>query len=69
MCWILQVGSVTITKIPAPTYGIITSRSYHTGLVNVVLMDGSVRVVASSIELATWRALGTRDGSEVIGEF
>ena len=52
-----------------PTYGIITSRSYHAGLVNVVLMDGSVRVVASSIELATWRALGTRDGSEVIGEF
>lgn len=52
-----------------PTYGIITSRSYHAGLVNVVLMDGSVRGVASSIELATWRALGTRAGSEVIGEF
>lgn len=52
-----------------PTYGIITSRSYHPGLVNAVLMDGSVRGVASSIELATWRALGTRAGSEVIGEF
>jgi len=52
-----------------PTYGIITSRSYHTGLVNVVLMDGSVRGVSSSIELPIWQALGTRAGSEVIGEF
>ena len=52
-----------------PTYGIITSRSYHTGLVNVVLMDGSVRGVASSIEVQTWQSLGTRAGSEVIGEF
>jgi prepilin-type N-terminal cleavage/methylation domain-containing protein/prepilin-type processing-associated H-X9-DG protein len=52
-----------------PTYGIITSRSYHGGLVNVVLMDGSVRSVTSSIELPTWQALGTRAGSEVISEF
>ncbi len=52
-----------------PTYGIITSRSHHTGLVNVVLMDGSVRGVASSIAIETWRALGTRDGAEVIDEF
>jgi prepilin-type N-terminal cleavage/methylation domain-containing protein len=52
-----------------PTYGIITSRSYHTGLVNVVLMDGSVRGVSSSTELATWQALGTRAGSEVVGEY
>ena len=51
-----------------PSYAVMTSRSYHAGnLVNVVLMDGSVRSVTSTISLATWRALGTRNGGEVIG--
>ncbi len=52
-----------------PTYGIITSRSYHTGLVNTVLMDGSVRSVSNNLDLSTWRSLNTRAGGEVIGEF
>ena len=47
------------------TYAIITSRSYHVGLVNVVLLDGSVRAIADTIDPATWRALGTRAGGEV----
>jgi prepilin-type processing-associated H-X9-DG protein len=50
-----------------PTYAAITARSYHTGLVNVALMDGSVRSVRDGISLTTWRALGTRNGGEVIG--
>lgn len=49
-----------------PTYGIITSRSYHPAIVNVLLMDGSVRSVGDSIDLNTWRALGTRAGQEVV---
>ena len=53
----------------APSYASMVSRSYHTGLVNVVLMDGSVRAVRSSINLNTWRALGTRAGGEVVGDF
>lgn len=49
-----------------PSYSIVTSRSYHTGgVVNVLLMDGSVRAVAPSVNLAAWRAYGTRDGGEV----
>ncbi|MBX9584937.1 MAG: DUF1559 domain-containing protein [Gemmataceae bacterium] len=49
-----------------PSYSIVTSRSYHTGgVVNVLLMDGSVRTVAPSVNPATWRAYGTRDGGEV----
>jgi prepilin-type N-terminal cleavage/methylation domain-containing protein/prepilin-type processing-associated H-X9-DG protein len=51
-----------------PTYAAITSRSYHSGgtLVNVALMDGSVRSVRSGVSLATWRAMGTRNGGEVV---
>jgi prepilin-type processing-associated H-X9-DG protein len=48
------------------TYGANTSRSYHPGGVNVLLMDGSARFVKSSINLPTWRALGTRAGGEAI---
>lgn len=47
-----------------PTYAVVTSRSYHTGGVNVLLIDGSVRLVSSTIELPTWRALGSRAGGE-----
>ncbi len=47
-------------------YAAITARSYHTGGVNVALMDGSVRFMRDSLDLATWRALGTRHGSETI---
>ncbi len=33
-----------------PTYAMITSRSYHVGLVQVALLDGSVRSVTDSID-------------------
>jgi len=38
--------------------------SAHPGGVNVCLCDGSVQFVADSIDLATWRGLGTRDNNE-----
>ncbi|WP_020470736.1 DUF1559 domain-containing protein [Zavarzinella formosa] len=47
------------------TYAAVTSRSYHTGGVNSMMMDGSVRFVRSSISLTSWRAMGTRNGGEV----
>jgi prepilin-type N-terminal cleavage/methylation domain-containing protein len=53
-------------SITAPTYAAITARSYHTGLVNVMLMDGSVRAVRNGIDPTVWRALGTRAGGEAI---
>jgi len=31
-----------------------------------LLCDGSVRFVPYSIDLAAWRALGTRNGNEVV---
>ncbi len=51
----------------AITYAAVTSRSQHIGGVNVCLTDGSVRFLSQTVELATWRALGTRGGGEVIG--
>ncbi len=52
-----------------PTYAIVTSRSHHTGIVNAGLLDGSVRSISENIDLGVWRSLGTRAGSELVGEF
>ncbi len=43
-----------------------TANSRHAGGVNVCMTDGSVKFIKSSISIATWRALGTRNGGEVI---
>ena len=51
------------------TYGVITSRSYHTGIVNTLLMDGSCRSISNNIDLNTWRNLGGRSDGTVVGEF
>lgn len=48
------------------TYAAVTARSYHPAGVNILLMDGSVRMVTREISLLTWRALGTRAGGEVV---
>ena len=50
------------------TFAAVTSRIYHDGGANALLMDGSVRFVRASIPPATWRAMGTRAGGEVIAE-
>lgn len=49
--------------------GGITASSEHTGGVHVTMMDGSVRFVSNSVDLATWWALGTKGENEVLGEF
>jgi prepilin-type N-terminal cleavage/methylation domain-containing protein len=45
-------------------YGAITSRSYHAGVVNVAMMDGSIHPVTDDVDLRVWRAAGTRAGGE-----
>ena len=65
-----DVDFVTATEANlGDTYAAVTSRSYHTGGVNAVLMDGSVRFISNSISAQTWRALCTRAGGEVVGEY
>lgn len=53
----------------SPTYASITSRSYHTGSVNVLLADGSARSISDTLGLSIWRALGTVAGEELLGDF
>jgi prepilin-type N-terminal cleavage/methylation domain-containing protein/prepilin-type processing-associated H-X9-DG protein len=46
--------------------GMLAARSRHSGGVNCLLADGSVRFIKDSVNENTWWALGTRAGSEVI---
>jgi prepilin-type N-terminal cleavage/methylation domain-containing protein len=48
------------------SYAAVTARSYHFGGVNAAFMDGSVRFITNSVDQTTWRALGTRNGGEVV---
>ena len=61
-----QNGQAIVTDI---TYAAVLSRSYHTGMVHVLLLDGSVRSISENIDIFVWRALGSRAGGEIVGEF
>ncbi|RUL88122.1 DUF1559 domain-containing protein [Tautonia sociabilis] len=54
---------VAATSVMPPTYAF---RSRHPGGVNMGFADGSVRFIKNTINLYTWRALGTTRGGEVI---
>jgi prepilin-type N-terminal cleavage/methylation domain-containing protein/prepilin-type processing-associated H-X9-DG protein len=57
----LEGDSTTI-----PTYSAVTSRSYHAGGVNALLLDGSARFYENNVNLGVWQALSTRAGGELI---
>ena len=44
----------------------ILARGYHPGGVHGAMADGSVRFFSETIDLVTWKALGTRAGREVV---
>jgi prepilin-type processing-associated H-X9-DG protein len=44
----------------------IAASSYHSGVVNVCLGDGSVRSVRDSVDFAVWQAVGTRGNGEAL---
>jgi prepilin-type processing-associated H-X9-DG protein len=48
---------------------VVSARSYHPGGVNAALADGSTRFLGDSTDLTVYRALGTRQGGDVVGRF
>jgi prepilin-type processing-associated H-X9-DG protein len=46
--------------------GALTASSRHPGGVNVMMMDGSVRFVKSTVSVVTWQAIGSMAGAEVV---
>ncbi|HEY4258985.1 MAG TPA: DUF1559 domain-containing protein [Schlesneria sp.] len=62
-------GSSAPCNTGAPTYAAVTTRSFHIGSVNSLMMDGSTRSFSENIDINVWRGLGSRAGGEVIGEF
>ena len=42
------------------------AQSFHSGGVNVLFADGSVKFVKNSIAVQTWWNLGTRAGGEIV---
>jgi prepilin-type processing-associated H-X9-DG protein len=57
-CWYDNASNTDHTLVGAS--------SNHPGGVNVALMDGSVRFIKSSIANATWWALATKSGGEIL---
>ena len=49
-------------------HAIVSARSWHSGGVQTVNGDGSVRFVADTIALNVWRAMGTRDAGEAFSQ-
>lgn len=64
---ILTPNSATMDCVRHSNPAWRAARSRHTGGVNVLLGDGSVRFVHESVAPAVWQALGTRAGGEVLG--
>jgi len=51
------------------TYGYAGFSSAHDGGVQFLMADGAVRFISENIDNNTKKALGTRKGKEVVGEF
>ncbi|MEO8493827.1 MAG: DUF1559 domain-containing protein [Planctomycetota bacterium] len=72
-------GSLCITLPRAPCIGtytawnnrsiVLSARSLHPGVVNLALVDGSVRSVSGTVNLLTWQNLGTPQDGAALGDF
>lgn len=49
---------------PRQGYRCVTSRSYHPGGVNALMVGGQVQFVTNEVTQSIWRAYGTRSGGE-----
>lgn len=58
------ISKAESTTNTAPTYAAVTSRSFHPGIVQVSLVDGSVRSISETVDVGVWRGMATRQGGE-----
>ncbi len=56
-------------QVPPVGKATMSCSSRHEGGVHILLCDGGARFVSENIDLQTWRAVGSRNGREVIGDF
>jgi prepilin-type processing-associated H-X9-DG protein len=61
----IEPNSRKIPSINWMNHGFYGATSYHPGGVNAVLVDGSVRLVSSTINYETWKSAGTIGGAEI----
>jgi prepilin-type N-terminal cleavage/methylation domain-containing protein len=62
-----QTSSGQVAAIPVnEDGGATTASSRHNGGVNLACADGSTHFISSSVDLLVWRALGSRNGGEVV---
>ncbi len=59
------IGGSGVNDVPSE-HTVTSARSNHPGGVNILVGDGSVKFIKDSVNLATWRALGSRNGGEVL---
>ncbi len=64
----LGPGDHSCTNSTGVSTGAWTAASQHPGGVNILFADGHVQFVREGVSLATWRAMGTRDGGELISD-
>ena len=65
--WHITTPNTKSCDAGSPWDGIVGPSSSHSGGVNVLLLDGSVKFIKNSISYTTWTGLGTMNGGEVIG--
>jgi len=65
---VLGINGNSCTNGTLVQQGAWTSGSFHGAGANLMYVDGHVGYVRESINLDTWRALGSRNGGEVIAE-
>ncbi len=59
----------TDPTVTAETQKELAFGSYHPGGCNGALGDASVRFFSETMNIATWRAVGSRNGKETLGDF
>ena len=64
--WHIGTPNTKSCDAGSPWDGIITPASNHTGGVNMLFLDGSVKFIKNSINYLTWTGIGTMSGGEVL---